>query len=239
MSGAPERMAITYGDRRITFTVKHTEVRPAHVRITVDPGASVAVTAPPDASPREIRAAVRRRASWICRHHGPVARGSSPWVPGMTVRYLGRRYKLKLVSGPDAEVKLAGSELRVRVPNRDAGLIDNLITGWYRSSAKRYFTRRLDALFSPRLDGGETPPGFQVRRMRRQWGSCSPSGALMLNLDLIKAPRECVDYVIVHELCHRRHHDHGAGFQRLLSRRMPDWEERKAWLELVAHEILG
>jgi len=69
--------------------------------------------------------------------------------------------------------------------------------------------------------------------MKKRWGSLSRSGLLTLNTDLIRAPQECIDYVITHELCHTLHHDHGAAFYALLVEVMPDWERRKHKLELA------
>jgi len=76
-------------------------------------------------------------------------------------------------------------------------------------------------------------PRLQVRRNEKRWGSLSRGGILTLNTDLIRAPRECIDYVITHELCHLKCHDHSPEFYRLLEKVMPDWEKRKHKLELA------
>ncbi len=70
-----------------------------------------------------------------------------------------------------------------------------------------------------------------IRKLTHRWGSCTKSGRVILNLDLIKAPIHCIDYVIVHELCHRQIHNHSLLFYSLLGRCMPDWEARKSRLE--------
>ena len=69
--------------------------------------------------------------------------------------------------------------------------------------------------------------------MKKRWGSCTARGAINLNIELIKAPSHCIDYVVTHELCHLKCPDHGKAFYSLLNRVMPDWESRKKRLERV------
>jgi len=72
---------------------------------------------------------------------------------------------------------------------------------------------------------------LQVRPMERRWGSCSKAGMITLNTNLVKTPLHCIDYVITHELCHLRVHDHSPAFFRMLGRCMPDWQRCKDRLE--------
>ena len=67
--------------------------------------------------------------------------------------------------------------------------------------------------------------------MRSQWGSCSIDGRISLNTHLIKAPLVLVDYVVLHELCHLRHHNHGRRFYGLMDRHMPNWKRRRSQLD--------
>jgi predicted metal-dependent hydrolase len=67
----------------------------------------------------------------------------------------------------------------------------------------------------------------QVREMRTKWASCSSLGTVTLNRDLLRVPRELVDYVICHELLHLRIPGHGKGWQAMMGVHMPDWRERE------------
>ena len=237
---AGRRLAVQYGDERLEFEVVPSPSRVSSVRISIDSLTGIQVLAPMDASDAAIRAAVRRRARWICRHREPAGDGATRKraISGEELLYLGRRYLLKVADGADESVKLKGGRLIVLTRRRDPDAVRAAVDGWYRQRAKAYFSRRIEALFSSTLDARASPPEFSIRAMRRQWGSCSPAGKILLNPLLIRAPRSCVDYVVAHELCHLRHHDHGPGFYRLLETRMPDWQERKSLLELVAVQIL-
>lgn len=73
--------------------------------------------------------------------------------------------------------------------------------------------------------------------MKVQWGSCSPAGRITLNPLLVKAPRECIDYVLLHELCHLLNHNHSPKFYKTLDRQMPRWRAIKEKLDNMVEEI--
>lgn len=206
--------------------------------ISVTPDLRLVVQAPTGSTPAAIEARVQRRADWVIRqvrhfeqfHPLPVPR---EYVNGETHHYLGRQYRLKVKRGA-AEVKLmAGCFWVTARPPFSGRLIERLLYGWYRTRAEAVFARRLQRVLSdiPELRKGEL--AYSVRRMRTRWGSCSPSGRLTLNLELVKAPLSCVDYVLVHELAHRLVPDHGRAFYALLRRCLPDWQERRRRLNQV------
>jgi predicted metal-dependent hydrolase len=72
--------------------------------------------------------------------------------------------------------------------------------------------------------------------MKTRWGSCGRNGRILLNLRLIQAPIEAIDYVIVHELCHLKEHNHSKRYSALLDTTMPDWRERRR--RLNAYEFI-
>ena len=107
-----------------------------------------------------------------------------------------------------------------------------LVTNWYHEHAVRLFEKHLHTcLTGCKLLAVRKSPRLTVRQMTRRWGSCTKAGNISLNVDLIKTPIHCIDYVIVHELCHLKIHNHSQGFYRLLSQCMSDWGKRKARLD--------
>jgi len=105
---------------------------------------------------------------------------------------------------------------------------------WYRERASAVFTKRAQALIevTPRLRLREVP-NLQVRRLAKRWGSCSPNGSLLINVEAVKLPLGCVDYLLMHELCHTRVPHHGPRFWRLMDTCMPDWERWRRRLGLT------
>jgi len=109
---------------------------------------------------------------------------------------------------------------------------------WYKYRAKTIFQQRLTELLS-KATWVIGMPTFRLMAMKKQWGSCSAKGRLMLNPHLVKAPKECIDYVILHELCHIAEHNHSERFWRLLTQVMPNWKEVKSALDDMAELYLN
>ncbi|MGP4971841.1 M48 metallopeptidase family protein [Psychrobacter aquimaris] len=91
----------------------------------------------------------------------------------------------------------------------------------------------------PKASWVKNVPLYKILIMQKQWGSCSTKGNLILNPHLVKAPREYIDYVILHELCHIAEHNHSENFWRLLTQVMPNWKEVKARLDGMAELYLN
>ncbi|MEN9464317.1 MAG: hypothetical protein RL217_498 [Pseudomonadota bacterium] len=81
-------------------------------------------------------------------------------------------------------------------------------------------------------------PILRVKKMRSRWGSLSLRGTINLNLNLIQLPETLLELVVVHELCHLKHFDHGAGFKAMMQECLPDWLEREAQLKALAPKLL-
>ena len=209
------------------------------LRISVHPNQSVVVDAPDGKSIEEVLDRVRSRGGWIVRQRlffeqfMPLQPDKN-YVSGETFCYLGRQYRLKVVKGEKPTTKLVGKYLTVSIPNKtDGQKVRELVEHWYRIHARDMFEKRLEMCHDVIRRYGIERPLFTLRRMTRRWGSSSGNGRILLNTELVKAPIHCIDYVIMHELCHQKHPNHGFGFFRLLSRCMPDWEARKERLEQV------
>lgn len=239
-----EEQRIRYGDQIIRFRVRvQAERRVSRVAIHVEPDGRVLVDTPADASPASVLAAVRKRARWIGQHVDAArARraGTQPreYVSGESLSYLGRRYRLKVTVEPSAPVHaaLCGAYLVVTTPQRSPASIRDGLDAWYRQRAKEVLAARLEAVATT-LRWVRTVPGMRLRNMTVQWGSCSPAGRITLNPMLVKVPRECIDYVLLHELVHLLHHNHSPAFYRTLNKHMPAWPALKQRLDGMAEDV--
>jgi len=228
--------SVSYGSGEIDFRLER-RLRKT-LAISVVPNAFVEVVAPLDAPLEKILERVRRRGAWILRQQRYFVQfqprtPERQYVAGETHLYLGRQYKLKVVEHIQQQVKLHRGQLTVQSSKpRNTELTRALVEQWYRDRARAKFRERL-ALCQQRFPNPEEvgPKGLMIMQLQQRWGSMTRSGRLILNLALIRASTDAIDYVITHELCHTHHHNHGAAFFSLLNQVMPDWAERKLKLE--------
>jgi predicted metal-dependent hydrolase len=153
------------------------------------------------------------------------------YVSGESHRFLGRQYRLKVIASKEEQTKLTRQFLEVYTPDRSPSHVRELVEAWYRNQASKVFEERL-AVCYPRLSRENIPyPKIAIRRMQSSWGSCSAKGTISLNIKLIQVPKEYIDYVIIHELCHLKYLHHEPEFYYLLSRIMPNWKAKKEKLD--------
>ena len=230
----PKKGAVAYGSRQIWFSITYSDRKT--LSIEVHPDRRVAIKAPHGTDTDEIRKRVRKRAAWIQRQQDfflsfeprtPPRR----YVSGETFNYLGRRYRLQVVPTDVGGVKIKGGKLLVHTKSKTPQVVRECMRSWYYQRASVYFRQRFEVCWVPFSTKGLSRPVLVFRLMTHRWGSMSSNGRLTLNTELMGAPRECIDYVITHELCHLLHPDHGSGFWKLLELVMPDWKRRKMKLE--------
>jgi predicted metal-dependent hydrolase len=234
---------VRYGRQLIAFQVQY---RPRKtLAIHVYPSGRVEAMAPLAATLDDIKAKIVQRGSWILKQQRHFARLPAPlpercYRSGEGYRYLGRQYRLKVAAAAQPSVKLLNGRLTVALPRpQDAERVRTLVMRWYRQRAEVIFAERLSVCIPLTHGFGVPPPqGWSLVQMAKRWGSCSRAGRILLNPELVTAPKDCIDYVIVHELCHLKEHNHSPAYYRLLDRVMPSWQERKRRLDQTV-EVRG
>jgi predicted metal-dependent hydrolase len=132
-------------------------------------------------------------------------------------------------------IKLVGKFLWVHTTApKNTQKVKALLDDWYREHARLIFARRLKTCHQRATHYGIPLPDIHIRRMKTRWGSYSGNGSIVLNLDLIRMPIPCIDYVIMHELCHIKYQDHSPKYYEFLSKCMPDWEGRRIRLNIMS-----
>jgi predicted metal-dependent hydrolase len=233
------RLIASYGSRKIEFDLERRSVR--SLTITVKPDGKVRVVAPLLAEESRVVARVAKRGRWIVRQW----ERQSVWLPvrpplvhqsGESVRYLGRQYRLRILidhAVTGMTVAFNRSVIEVKAGRRlTRGEIGNAISKWLRKRAGDVLPVRFAKCCKVAELHGLTCGRLSLRSMPKRWGSCLKNGPILLNPDLIRASVDCIDYVILHEMCHRKFHSHGPAFYRLLSAVAPDWRRVRAKLAM-------
>lgn len=224
--------AIEFGSKTIYFHFKYSDRK--SLGITVTPEMDVLVKAPVETSVEIVKEKVRKKAPWIIKQQSfflsfqpktPLRK----YVSGETHLYLGKQYRLQIQIGNEESVKLKGKFIEVTASEKSRA--KDLLNNWYLQHARTKFHVIAQPLIDKFKKYKVVPSSIVLREMPTRWGSCTPKGKIILNPELIKAPKACIEYVIIHELCHLIHHDHTQKFIDLQTKEMKDWEKWKMKLE--------
>lgn len=204
-----------------------------NITLKVRPNGEAILTAPNSASDEHIKFIMQKRAKWISQKRAFFASFKTPqkeYVSGEDFRYLGRSYRLKVVQSKEECVKLQRGYLELFVKDKsDLERKKKLVYEWYNEKAMLYFFNILQG-FNKIVK--QDIKNVKIRQMKTRWGSCNPyKSYINLNIELIKKPKACIEYVVFHELVHLLYPDHSKKFYDYLTLYMPDWQKRKEILE--------
>ncbi len=224
--------SIQFGSKKIEFLLELSERK--SLGIYVSPDLQVLVKAPVNSSFEKIKQKVLKRAPWIIKQQNYFLdfRPHKPeklFISGESHLYMGRQYKLTVTQGSRNEVRYKGRS--IDIVTKDKIKAGELMKQWYRQRAKEKFAEIATPIIERFKQYGVEPKSVYIQEMPTRWGSCTPAGKIILNPELIKAPKTCIEYVIIHELCHLVHHYHSIKFFELQTKEMPDWQKWKLKLE--------
>jgi predicted metal-dependent hydrolase len=226
----------------IVVEVVRKQIKHLHVGV-YPPAGRVRVAAPRRLDDEAVRLAVVSRLGWIRRRQKEFERqdrqSQREMVTGESHYFQGRRYLLlvkECIGG--AGVHLAGrATMELRVPaGSDRDQREAVLQRWYRRQLRALLPALLTK-WEPRVT--KAVADVRIKRMRTRWGSCNADvGRIWLNLELIKKPVACLEFVLVHEMVHLHERHHSKRFQEWMDALMPTWRMHRAELNLapLAHE---
>jgi predicted metal-dependent hydrolase len=226
---------VKYGTSVIRYSISRSDRKT--LAIEVHPDLSIKVVAPKKAAISAIQEKILKRGQWIKKqqHYFEQFLPRTPkreYVSGETHYYLGKQYILRVRKSSDESVKLKGGELIVKVERTDeVNQIKQILSSWYYQHALKKFDESISTSLQRFKSYNLNRPKLVLRRMTRRWGSCTPNKMIILNPEIIKAPSKCIDYVVIHELCHLVHPNHSQSFYELQNKVMPDNAKWKLRLE--------
>lgn len=215
---------LEFGTRTIHFTVIDRNRKT--IQLNVEPEGEVVVMAPAGISPEVVKRVVKKKAMWIIKQQSffksyyqkPTKK---EYVSGETHRYLGRQYRIKVQLNTRENIVIRRNFIHINVIHKKR--VKEILEGWYRmrlNSLVDVITNELIKMMgTERIKINKV----MIRNMKTRWGSCTPKGNIILHPALIKAPKECLRYVIIHELCHLKYMKHDWRFYAMLEKYCPNY----------------
>jgi predicted metal-dependent hydrolase len=203
--------------------------------IVIERNGMVTVRPPADYTPEQVDAVVESKRLWIYRNlaewkdlnASAVAR---EWVNGETFLYLGRAYRLSLVSDQVCTLQLKEGRFclsQAVIEQEGIEAARRAFESYFTVKGMQRFSERI-AYFAPKV--GVNVAGIKMKEMGYRWASCGNNGQLNFHWKCMMAPPKIIDYIVVHELCHFHHRNHTDAFWNEVDKVMPDYRERKEWL---------
>jgi predicted metal-dependent hydrolase len=215
----------------IEIEVEFKPIKNTHLSV-YPPDGRVHVSAPDYLSEEDVHSYVVSKWDWVLKQRREIAemprQTEREYVSGENHFLFGSRYRLKVVEITSGQscIKLQGDIMLMQV--RHQANRHTLIQEYYRSQLKDYIAELLEK-WSKKLQLCDYT--WQVKLMRTQWGSCTKKSRILLfNLELARVPKECIEYVVVHELTHLTVENHGKVFEAMMTARLPRWRSLRSQL---------
>lgn len=230
----------TYNIGNIEFRLIYSQRRT--LGISILPDSTVIVRVPYRTSTKSINRLVQEKSGWIIKHRDNYreidkSKLNRLYVSGETHLFRGKESVLNIEKSNKSFVRFSDGTIELGLNNtEDTTMIKWLLYKGYKDEASIVFPDIFNKILKQYESQVFKPAGLVIRTMKRRWGSCSGKGIITLSTELIKLPDLFIEYVIIHELCHLKHHNHGAGYYELLSKLFPNWKTvRKELKRYISH----
>jgi predicted metal-dependent hydrolase len=200
------------------------------ITISISPHNGLVIRAPKGVSLQKIDSFVHEKSEWINKHLDNYSNAvrinyGKKYVEGECHYFMGREHMLRLTMSTKPFVREYDNIIEAGLPYPgDSRKVKAILDKWYREKAILQFSRLLKNILIKYESYHFNPSEIVVRSSKSRWGSCSSKGRISISSELIKLDEKFYEYIIIHELCHLRHHDHGKGFYTLLEEILPDYK---------------
>jgi predicted metal-dependent hydrolase len=189
----------------------------------------------------QIQELLHKKANWIFQkkqRYETLTRNikKSSFIIGSTLPYLGKEYPIvKSNQNGNEHIQLRGGKFFISTNDLSRSNISSMYQKWLKQKSEKIFGHKV-VEYSEKLK--VKPHKIIVKNLKNRWGSVTRQGILNLNVNLLKAPNEIINYVIIHELCHLIFKQHSHHFWNLLKKVMPGYKESIIWLESNASSLI-
>jgi len=212
--------------------VKKKDIKNIHLSV-LPPNGKIKISAPLSVTDEALHAFASSRLSWIKEQLKKIDKqereSRREYVSGESFYLLGKRYLLNVIVGSQRDITIKSDRIILQTIEGDSEKQkSSFVDKWYRKRLKEVLEELIEK-WSEKLN--LRPTTWQIRNMKTKWGSCnSEKSNLLFALQLVKKPIDCIEYVVLHEICHLRHKKHNTDFLKILDDNMPNWRGRKDML---------
>lgn len=222
---------LTFNDIEVVLTFK--DIKNLHLRVH-PPFGKVTLSAPKGMDIEYLKVFVSTKLGWIRREKKKIISQEREidylYITNESHYFFGKRYLLQVTeSDKKSKVVLHHSKIEIIVPDKnDKAFIKKKLYQWYRQQLRAFL---LETIEHYKAKMNVSPESFGIRKVKTKWGSCNTiSKTLWFNIELAKKPKECIEYIVVHELVHLKERNHNKNFIILMNRYHPHWQLRKKQL---------
>jgi predicted metal-dependent hydrolase len=233
---------VQFGSSTISYSIiKSRRVKTSEIIVESD---KVVVRVPFNKPVSDIHEIVKKKANWIIKKQLEYKRLNPQIIKatfqhGSTLSYLGKNYPLKIINNHvgSGQIELAKGEFLIFMngSNNSMKSIKMLYEKWLTETAQFFVDNKIQ-LYSRQL--GVEPRQVIFKNLKNRWGSATKDGVINLSLNLLKAPTDIIDYMILHELCHLEIKEHSHRFWDLVHKFMPNYQEKIDWLKVNGSSLL-
>ena len=233
-----EQEYIEIGGEKIYFNILRKSIKNINIRINKDK--EITISIPKKMSTEKAKEMVKQKAKWIKKHLQQKEANNKPkesktYENGGILYLLGNQYEIQLIKAYKNNIKINNTNIEIHIKEKyieKQKYIKEQYKKWLKQYASKILERAVEKYREELKEEKIQNPKIKIKQMKTKWGICTPSkNEITFNLNLIKTPLECIEYVVLHELSHFKHQNHSKNFHNYVTRFMPDWKERKKILD--------
>lgn len=238
-----EKEAVDINGEKIVFFVQRKNIKNINLKVNLDK--KVTMSIPMKMEIEIAKEFVKKKAEWIKKQQNyyetfAEEKENITFENGETVYLLGKQYKMKIIPNTKNSIAVKGKYFEINIKEKyieNKKYIRKVYDKWLKEYAEQILNDLIIRYQSTLKKYNIRIPKLEIRQMKSRWGSCIPSSnKVIFNLNLIKTPMCCIEYVVLHELSHFKYQNHGKNFYNFITIFMPDWKERK---KILDEEFMG
>ena len=227
--------SVVYNETKIEYTLIRKDVK--NINLRIHPDLSISISANPTVSKNTIEKFILSKGELILNSLNRFKniqenQVEHKYVSGETITIFGKDSILKVIESKKNFVDYDGVNIILYIKDKNDFLLkQRTVQKWVDKIILQTFSEIFDETYKVFKKYNIDRPQLKLRNMTSKWGSCQyQKGIITMNKALVIYPRECSEYVVMHEFCHFIHPNHSKDFYLFLSMHMPDWKYRKSLL---------